>query len=102
VWQREEQECYGSEEVMEDIVVRMKKIWCCKGAEFARPELQDGWVEIERLRKKIAELEEQLATKGEVDRILEQFQIRLDKLEEEVEDSHIALCTLDTHDRRQN
>ena len=34
-----------------DIVIRMRQLWCCKGAEFARPELQDGWEEIERLRE---------------------------------------------------
>jgi len=40
-----------------DIVIRMRQLWCCKGAEFARPELQAGWEEIERLRERVAYLE---------------------------------------------
>jgi len=43
-----------------DIVIRMRQLWCCKGAEFARPELQAGWEEIERLREHVAELEKAL------------------------------------------
>jgi len=43
-----------------DIVIRMRQLWCCKGAEFARPELQAGWEEIERLRERVGELEKAL------------------------------------------
>ena len=43
-----------------DIVIRMRQLWCCKGAEFARSELQAGWEEIERLREHVAELEKAL------------------------------------------
>ena len=35
----------------EAVVRRMRQIWCCKGAEFVRPELEAGWVEIQRLQK---------------------------------------------------
>jgi len=48
----------------EAVVRRMRHIWCCKGAEFARPELQAGWVEIERLAKRNKELERDLAKVG--------------------------------------
>jgi len=33
-----------------DIVLRMRRIFCCSGAEFTRRELQAGWEEIEKLR----------------------------------------------------
>ena len=44
-----------------DIVIRMRQLWCCKGAEFARPELQAGWEEIERLRETIECVEHEVA-----------------------------------------
>lgn len=44
-----------------DIVIRMKQIWCCKGAEFTRDELQAGWEAIERLRGEVERLRGALA-----------------------------------------
>lgn len=44
----------------EDIVARMRQIYCCVGATFARSELRDGWQEIIRLRTRVAALEEEL------------------------------------------
>ena len=40
-----------------DIVQRMRRIFCCQGAEFTRSELQSGWEEINRLRARILDLE---------------------------------------------
>lgn len=39
------------------VAKRMRKIYCCAGAAFAGPDLQAGWEEIERLEKKLSELE---------------------------------------------
>lgn len=38
----------------QDIVLRLRQIYCTKGAEFTRPELQAAWEEIERLREELA------------------------------------------------
>lgn len=44
----------------EDVVSRMRSIYCCEGTEFARPELQAGWEEIQRLRQALTDIEERL------------------------------------------
>jgi iron-sulfur cluster repair protein YtfE (RIC family) len=43
-----------------DIVLRLRQIFCCKGAEFTRPELQAAWVEIEELRQEVSSLKKKL------------------------------------------
>ena len=43
-----------------DIVLQMRRIFCCQGAEFTRRELQLGWEEINRLRAQILDLKHAL------------------------------------------
>jgi len=42
--------------VDEDIVIRLRRIYCCKGAEFCRPELEAAWKEINQLRADLLRL----------------------------------------------
>lgn len=42
------------------VVLQMRKIYCCKGAQFAAPELEAGWKEIERLECVVNDLTNQL------------------------------------------
>lgn len=41
-----------------ELVLRMRQIFCCKGAEFTRRELQAGWEMIQKLQTELANLRE--------------------------------------------
>ena len=77
---------------VEDIVIRMRKLFCLKGAEFSRPELQEGWEEIERLRAKVTDLSNEAYDYAEqIERLRaenEQMSKELNALEKDAEQSN--------------
>lgn len=42
------------------VYIELRKIYCCKGAEFSRPTLEKAWKEIERLTAELLSIRDKV------------------------------------------